>query len=125
MRRLGAALLVLAALCAVSSIVSEEMARINGSAESGVEEAMRLAETGNMEKAVQKLKETAEPWREKRAFLEAFLHHETIEHAEEGFLAAAQAANISPEVFLLEAAKLSATLHTLARGDLPETGNLF
>ena len=124
-RRLGAALLILAALCAVSTIVSEEIMRINERAESGVREAISLAGEGDLSSAAAKFEKTARTWRDNKPFLEALLHHESIEHAEEGFLTAMRAMDVSPEFFMMEADKLTATLHTLAEGDRPEAGNLF
>ena len=125
MRRLGAALLLFAALCAVSTIVSEEVVRVNERAEAGVKESIALAEKGEKEEARKTLSETAAMWQKSRRFLEAILHHETIEHAEEGFLASLRALDVSREVFLMEAEKLAMTLHTLSEGDAAVAGNVF
>ncbi|MCQ2445898.1 MAG: DUF4363 family protein [Clostridia bacterium] len=125
MRRLGAVLLLFAALCAVSTIVSEEVVRVNVRAEAGVKESIALAEKGEEEEARETLSETAALWQKSRRFLETILHHETIEHAEEGFLASMRALDVSREVFLMEAEKLAMTLHTLSEGDAAVAGNVF
>lgn len=125
MRRLGAVLLLFAALCAVSTIVSEEVVRVNVRAEAGVKESIALAEKGEEEEARETLSETAALWQKSRRFLETILHHETIEHAEEGFLASLRALDVSREVFLMEAEKLAMTLHTLSEGDAAVAGNVF
>ena len=125
MKKLGTPLLVFAALCAVCSIVSDEVMRVNARAAEGVRAAIALAEMGDTAAAGESLKGVNDAWQKKRPFLEAFLHHETIEHAEEGFAAAQRALDISPEVFLMAAEKLAVTLKTLAEGDAAGMGNVF
>ena len=125
MKRLGAALLLLAALCAVSTICSGEVAEINNRALEGVKNVTRLAESDALDEARAAFEETAAEWMQGKSFLEALLHHETIEHAEELFASCQKAFDVGKEVFLMEAAKLERTLGTLAKGDEAGAGNIF